>query len=108
MRLPDADALLAFADGHSKIVAREAVELNGDLRDGPTIGSGPWIYDPESPADTYAFSRNPGLLRGRNPILEQPEAFTSCRTAPPEARLFRRGIWTSSRWAFPSGMNTRG
>ena len=70
MRLPDADALLAFADGHSKIVAREAVELNGDLRDGPTIGSGPWIYDPESPADTYAFSRNPDYYEGGIPFLD--------------------------------------
>ena len=69
-RLPDADALLAFADGHSKIVAREAVELNGDLRDGPTIGSGPWIYDPESPADTYAFSRNPDYYEGGIPFLD--------------------------------------
>jgi len=69
-RLPDADALLAFADGHSKIVAREAVDLNGDLRDGPTIGSGPWIYDPESPADTYAFSRNPDYYEGGIPFLD--------------------------------------
>ena len=63
---PDADALLAFADGHSKIVAREAVELSGDLRDGPTAGSGPWTFDPESGRDVHSFERNldyyePGL-----------------------------------------------
>ena len=31
---PDTDFLGALADGHSKIVAREAVELSGDLRAG--------------------------------------------------------------------------
>ena len=69
-RLPDADALLAFADGHSKIAAREAVELSGDLRDGPTIGSGPWIYDAESTPDAHAFARNPDYYEGGPPPLD--------------------------------------
>ena len=70
-RLPDADALLAFADGHSKIVAREAAELNGDLRDGPTIGSGAWIYDAESAPDTRMFARNEDYYESGVPYLDK-------------------------------------
>ena len=70
-RLPDADALLAFADGHSKIAAREAVELNGDLRGGPTIGSGAWIYDAESAPDTHAFARNVDYYESGVPFLDR-------------------------------------
>ena len=39
IRAADADFLRALADGHSKIVAREAVALSGHLRGGPTVGS---------------------------------------------------------------------
>ena len=70
-RLPDADALLAFADGHSKIVAREAAEMNGDLRDGPTIGSGAWIYDAESAPDTRMFARNEDYYESGVPYLDK-------------------------------------
>ena len=54
----DADFLVKLADGHSKIVAREAVEVNGDLRDGPTIGSGPWILRSTSDS-SHTFESNP-------------------------------------------------
>jgi peptide/nickel transport system substrate-binding protein len=40
---PDSETLEKLADSHSRIVAREAVEVNGDLRRGPTVGSGPWV-----------------------------------------------------------------
>ena len=67
---PDADALLAFADGHSKIVAREAVELSGDLRDGPTVGSGPWVYDPGGGRDVHSFERNPDYYETGLPLAD--------------------------------------
>ena len=54
----DTDALIPLAEGHTKIVAKEAVELTGDLRNGPTIGSGPWILDQTSDS-SHIFSRNP-------------------------------------------------
>ena len=60
--LPDADALLSLADGHSKIVAREAVEANGDLLNGPTIGSGPWMLEQTAPGDMHLLRPKPGLL----------------------------------------------
>ncbi len=40
---PDADFLLSLADGHAKIVAVEAVNVSGDLKAGPEIGTGPWV-----------------------------------------------------------------
>ena len=42
-RQPEAEFLKGLADGHSRIVAPEAVESNGDLLRGPTIGTGPWV-----------------------------------------------------------------
>ncbi len=40
---PDAEFFEKLADGHLTIVAPEAVQLNGQLFDGPTLGTGPWI-----------------------------------------------------------------
>lgn len=68
---PDADALLAFADGHSKIVAREAVEVNGDLREGPTVGSGPWALEDTSTDDKHEFSPNPSYYEQDLPLLDK-------------------------------------
>ena len=42
-RQPEAEFLQGLADGHSRIVAPEAVDANGDLLRGPTVGTGPWV-----------------------------------------------------------------
>ena len=68
-RSPDSDGLLALADGHSKIVAREAVDLSGDLRYGPTVGSGPWILD-STDDNAHVFSRNPNYYNPSLPLLD--------------------------------------
>ena len=52
---PDADFMLGLADARSKIVAREAVELAGDLRDGPTVGTGPWRLTSTGRAGLHVF-----------------------------------------------------
>lgn len=44
LRRADAEILESLADGHSKIVAPEAVAASGDLFEGPNIGTGPWIW----------------------------------------------------------------
>ena len=59
---PDADFLIALADGHTKIVAREAVEVSGDLKSGPTIGSGPWILQNTHADGPHIFARNPNYF----------------------------------------------
>ncbi len=71
---PDADALLALADGHSKIVAREAVEVAGDLRGGPTVGSGAWTLD-STGDDAHRFSRNPDYYEQGLPLLDSLNIF---------------------------------
>ncbi len=68
---PDADFLVALADGHSKIVAREAVELDGDLIYGPTIGSGPWIFQETHGGMTYTFERNEEYFERDEPLLDR-------------------------------------
>ena len=81
MRYPDADFLLSLANGMSKIVSREAVEFNGDLKDGPTLGSGPWLLN-EFSLDATSFEANPGYYEPGVPGLQLlevaviPEAFT--------------------------------
>ncbi len=66
----DSDALLALADGHSKIVAPEVVAAYGDLKQAPVIGSGPWVWEP-APTETSAhFSRNPSYFEPELPYLD--------------------------------------
>ena len=68
---PDADFLITLANGHSKIVAREAVDLNGDLLEGPTIGSGAWILE-ESHSDlALSFRRNESYFEKDAPLLDR-------------------------------------
>ena len=68
---PDTDFLVALADGHSKIVAKEAVEVNGDLKDGPTIGTGPWILARTLPDVSHTFESNPRYFEEGLPFLEK-------------------------------------
>ena len=68
---PDADFLAALADGHSKIVAREAVEVNGDLKNGPTIGTGPWVLTETRPGVSHIFERNPAYFEEGLPFVQK-------------------------------------
>ena len=67
---PDADILVALADGHSKIVSREAVELGGDLKAGPAVGSGPWSLAKSGLAEGYVFERNQMYFEEGLPLLD--------------------------------------
>ena len=66
----DADALLALADGHSKIVAPEVVERHGDLRKAPVIGTGPWIVGARSSTGSTEYTRNPDYFEPDIPYLD--------------------------------------
>ena len=70
LKLPDADFLSALADARSKIVAPQAVAENGDLRSGPTIGSGPWILTSMRSDGTIDFERNPAYFDAPMPYLD--------------------------------------
>ena len=65
---PDSEILEKLADSHSRIVAPEVVKANGDLRRGPTIGSGPGITT-ESQADMTRLIVNPSYY-GDIPYLD--------------------------------------
>ena len=71
LAIPDADFLVSLADGRSKVVAREAVELNGDLRSGPTIGSGAWLLGASDPDAAHTFDRNPGYFEQGLPFVDR-------------------------------------
>lgn len=43
LKLPDSEILDKLADARAAVVAHEAVNLEGDLTQGPTIGTGPWM-----------------------------------------------------------------
>ncbi|MYK60679.1 MAG: ABC transporter substrate-binding protein, partial [Chloroflexi bacterium] len=45
LTLPDAEIFDKLTDARAAIVAPETVNLNGDLTQGPTIGTGPWILE---------------------------------------------------------------
>ena len=71
LALEDADALLSLADGHVKIVAPEAVAVTGDLKDGPVIGTGPWVWQETGPGESMEFTRNSNYFEGGLPFLDQ-------------------------------------
>jgi len=74
LRSPDADFLLALADGHSKVLP---VELAGreDLGGGPFIGTGPWIIDAAEPGTRYTFQANPDYFERGFPYLDRLKVF---------------------------------
>jgi len=69
---PDPELFETLADGHSVIVAPEAVSASGDLLRGPNIGSGPWIWDETDDSSTVltANTEYHDALRPRISVLE--------------------------------------
>ena len=68
---PDSDFLLSLADGHSKVVAREAVNVLGDLKSGPVIGTGPWILTSDLEDEGTFFERNRDYFEEGLPFLDE-------------------------------------
>jgi peptide/nickel transport system substrate-binding protein len=72
---PDADLLANLAASNLAVVAREAVEVSGDLRNGPYIGTGPWIVEsvtPDSNRNTMLV-RNPDYFLKGLPYVDRLE-----------------------------------
>ena len=72
LRRADAETLQSLADGHSKIVAPEAVAVSGDLFRGPNIGTGPWIWH-ETTSARSLFDANPDYHQPSQPQAETLE-----------------------------------
>ncbi len=68
---PDADFLLALADGHAKIVAPEAVNVSGDLKEGPDVGTGPWLSTGVDVNLRGVLARNPEYFEEGLPFLDE-------------------------------------
>jgi peptide/nickel transport system substrate-binding protein len=67
---PDADGLAGLAAYWNKVVAREAVAVNGDLKQGPNIGTGPWILETFDMNSEWVLKRNPDYFRKGLPYLD--------------------------------------
>ena len=68
---PDADFMLALADGHTKVVPHEVVEANGDLMEGPVIGSEPWIWVTTEDDFGSSFVKNSNYFEGALPFPDE-------------------------------------
>jgi len=66
---PDAETLEKLADTHSRIIPREVVDQEGDLRRGPTVGSGPWMPIQETSEYTELVA-NPDYYAPDQPYLD--------------------------------------
>ncbi len=71
LKVADADFLSALADARSKIVAEEAVSLNGNLRGGPTVGTGPWVLKETRNDGSTLFDRNPDYFESPLPYADR-------------------------------------
>ncbi len=69
LRAPDADFPLALADGMTKVLPRELLNMD-DLSDGPFIGTGPWLTREVSPDLRYVFLANPAYFEQGLPYLD--------------------------------------
>jgi peptide/nickel transport system substrate-binding protein len=70
---PDADFLAVLASPYNRVVAREAVDVHGDLKSGPSIGTGPWILEKWEQGVGSNFVRNPNYFRKGLPYLDRLE-----------------------------------
>src|SRR5439155_2411525 len=86
----DADFLETLAGSANVIVAREAVDLKGDLKTGPTIGFGPWVLDKWEKDNLTVLKRNPDYHVRGVPYLD---SLTYRRLADEQTRIaaFRTG-----------------
>lgn len=67
----NADFLVALADGHSKIVAREVVERWDGLEHAPVIGTGPWRWQSTEEDVGSVFIKNSDYFEGGLPFLDE-------------------------------------
>jgi peptide/nickel transport system substrate-binding protein len=71
---PNADFLVNLSAPSLVVVAKEAVEINGDLKKGPIVGSGAWIVESIDPSTrAMAMVRNPDYFRKGLPYADRLE-----------------------------------
>ena len=71
LRYPDVDFLMALADGHSKVVAKEVVDGPLSIKDGPVVGTGPWIWRQTIKGIGSDFEANHNYFEEALPLLQE-------------------------------------
>lgn len=80
---PNADFLLGLGHSRNAIVAPEAVEQRGDLKEGPTIGTGAWIFKEWQPNQVVRMVKNPEYFHRGRPYADGLDIF---RIADPQTQ----------------------
>ena len=70
LKSPNADFLLALTDARAPIIPHETWELKGDLRAGPIVGSGAWMFDTFTQNQNTALKKNPTYFRTGFPYAD--------------------------------------
>src|SRR5205823_1020902 len=70
---PNADILANLADDRCRVVAHEIVDKNGDLKQGPVVGTGPWLVDKVEFGRYDYLVRNPDYFLKGLPYLDRLE-----------------------------------
>ena len=104
-RQPEAEFLQGLADGHSRIVAPEAVAVTGDLLRGPTVGTGPWLAA-RIGNDGAEYEANPDYYENGFPYLDGLDVQI---VGTPEARAaaLRNGLLDLDRSPYQSVVDAK-
>lgn len=84
---PAVDFLAGLTDPRNKIVAKEAVDIKGNLEEGPTIGTGPWILKEWKKNVSTTVVRNPDYYIQGLPYLDEMNMPFSTDAAQWEAQF---------------------
>jgi len=72
---PDSDLLAKLASGYSKVVSHEAVNVKGDLKHGPVVGTGPWVWGGDRNGIGYFLDANTDYYENGFPQLDKLALF---------------------------------
>lgn len=75
LKQPDADAIVSLAAITNVVIAREVLDstASGDLKEGPTIGSGPFIHEKWDKDAVASLTRNPDYYLKGIPYVDRIE-----------------------------------
>jgi peptide/nickel transport system substrate-binding protein len=72
---PNPDFLANLGATFCKVVPHEVVDQKGDMKEGPVIGSGPWIMGDFDKGQSLKMNRNPDHYRKDRPFVDAVQFF---------------------------------
>jgi peptide/nickel transport system substrate-binding protein len=72
---PAADFLWGIASANCKIVPPESWGVRGDLKEGPIIGSGPFVFESAEKGSLVTLTRNPDYFEKGLPYVDRLQLF---------------------------------